>query len=70
MARISVTLGVTLRVSNNNEYVKMGVEIHDVDTSLPLEPQLDESVGALRRTFDVAESILQEKIKAETGRGI
>ena len=45
MAKIGVKLGFTYRVGdlNNNQYGRIDLDIHDIDTDLPLDEQLDKS---------------------------
>ena len=48
MAKVGVKLGFTFRVGplDTNQYARMDMEIHDIDTELPIEEQLEEAVMA------------------------
>ena len=45
MAKISQSLGFTFRLGSDprsNQYGKVSLEISEIDTTLPIEPQLEE----------------------------
>ena len=43
MAKVGLKLGFTFRVGplDTNQYARMDMEIHDIDTELPIEEQLE-----------------------------
>ena len=47
MAKVSVHLGFTFRVGplDRNQYGRVDLTVDQIDTSLPLEPQLEEAGG-------------------------
>ena len=54
MAKIGVKLGFTYRVGdlNNNQYGRIDLDIHDIDTDLPLDEQLDKSKEYADKIFE------------------
>ena len=62
MAKIGVKLGFTFRVGplSTNQYARMDMEIHDLDTEISIEEQLKEA----GLTIDKAYRIVHDKVDA------
>lgn len=55
MAKISQSLGFTFRLGSDprsNQYGKVGLEISEIDTSLPIEPQLEEAKEGFKKLWE------------------
>ena len=63
MAKVGLKLGFTFRVGplDTNQYARMDMEIHDIDTALPLEEQLEEA----GLTLDKAYKAVHDKVDGE-----
>jgi N-formylglutamate amidohydrolase len=55
MAKVGIKLGFTYRVGDlsTNQYGRIDVDIHDIDTELPLDSQLKESTEYADEVFKV-----------------
>jgi len=53
MAKVGLKLGFTFRVGplETNQYARMDMEIHDIDTELPVEEQLEEAGLTLDKAY-------------------
>ena len=60
MAKIGVKLGFTFRVGplDTNQYARMDMEIHDLDTEISIEEQLEEA----GLTIDKAYQVVHDKV--------
>ena len=63
MAKIGVKLGFTFRVGplDTNQYARMDMEIHDLDTEISIEEQLEEA----GLTIDKAYQVVHDKVDSE-----
>ena len=63
MAKVGLKLGFTFRVGplDTNQYARMDMEIHDLDTELPIEPQIEDA----KKVADVIWDVLKGKIDAK-----
>jgi len=63
MAKVGLKLGFTFRVGplDTNQYARMDMEIHDIDTELPIEEQLDKA----GLTLDKAYKAVHDKVDGE-----
>ena len=63
MAKVGIKLGFTYRVGalSTNQYGRIDVDIHDIDTELPLDEQLEQSKDYANRIFELV------KDKIDTG---
>ena len=71
MAKIGVKLGFTYRVGdlNNNQYGRIDLDIHDIDTDLPLDEQLTKSKDYANKIFETVKEQVDtnlDKILEET----
>ena len=74
MAKIGVKIGFTFRVGpfDTNQYGRVDMEMHDIDTELPIDKQISEAGLALNDVFksllskvdDEVETILKETATA------
>jgi hypothetical protein len=64
MAKVGVKLGFTYRVGdlNNNQYGRIDVDIHDIDTELPLDEQLDKSKEYADKIFESVKSKIDNSL--------
>ena len=55
MAKVGLKLGFTFRVGplDTNQYARMDTEIHDIDTELPIDKQLEEAGLTLDKAYQV-----------------
>ena len=53
MAKIGVKIGFTFRVGalDTNQYGRMDMEVHDIDTELPIDEQLEDAGIALDKVY-------------------
>ena len=63
MAKVDVHLGFTFRVGplEQNQYGRVDLTIAQIDTALPVEPQLEES----KAIADVVWTFVKDKIDAQ-----
>ena len=63
MAKVGLKLGFTFRGGplDTNQYARMDMEIHDIDTALPIEEQLEEA----GLTLDKAYKAVHDKVDGE-----
>ena len=77
MPEVKVELGLTLKLfrESSYEFIRPTVAIDKIDTSLPVQPQIDEAIAALRLVWDatteqmnkiVAEEMPQANAQLET----
>lgn len=67
MAKISYTIGFTLNINpQNNEYMRMTVEIADIDTEADVIEQLKACHDTLHKTMQWADGQVLTKIEEET----
>lgn len=62
MAKVSISAGFTIHIGNPalNEFGKISVEVTDIDTEAPIEPQLEKMGTALEKTWEA----LRKKVDA------
>ena len=63
MAKVSAHLGFTFRVGplEHNQYGRVDLTLDQIDTDLPLEPQLEES----KKIADVVWEFIKEKVDGQ-----
>ena len=63
MAKVSAHLGFTFRVGplEHNQYGRVDLTLDQIDTDLPLEPQLEES----KKIADVVWEFIKEKVDSQ-----
>ena len=63
MAKVGLKLGFTFRVGplDTNQYARMDMEIHDIDTELPIDDQLEDA----GLTLDKAYKAVHDKVDGE-----
>ena len=63
MAKIGVKIGFTFRIGalDTNQYGRMDMEVHDIDTELPIDDQLEEA----GLTLDKAYKAVHDKVDGE-----
>lgn len=63
MAKVSAHLGFTFRVGplEHNQYGRVDLTLDQIDTDLPLEPQLEES----KKIADVVWEYIKEKVDSQ-----
>ena len=71
MPKISQSLGFTFRVGDpaSNQYAKINVEISEVDTALPVEPQLAEAKQALNEVWKFIMSGVDKEVQKIASMG-
>ena len=64
MAKVSVHVGFTFRVGplDQNQYGRVDLNIHQIDTELPLDKQLEESKVIADTVFEVAKAKVDAQI--------
>ena len=64
MAKIAVHLGFTFRVGplDTNQYARVDLTADEIDTSIPLEPQLEEIGDATDKVWEFVRSKVDEQI--------
>ena len=64
MAKIAVHLGFTFRVGplDTNQYCRVDLTADDIDTSLPLEPQLTEINDATDKVWEFVKNTIDTQI--------
>ena len=64
MAKIAVHLGFTFRVGplDTNQYGRVDLTPDDIDTSLPLEPQLTEINDATDKVWEFVKNTIDTQI--------
>ncbi len=64
MAKIAVHLGFTFRVGplDTNQYGRVDLTADDIDTSLPLEPQLTEINDATDKVWEFVKNTIDTQI--------
>tara|TARA_Y100000296_G_C5059716_1_gene199137 strand:+ start:181 stop:399 length:219 start_codon:yes stop_codon:yes gene_type:complete len=65
MAKISVHLGFTFRVGplDRNQYGRVDLTVDQIDTSLPLEPQLEEAEGCSDKVWGFVKNKVDTQIE-------
>ena len=65
MAKVGVKLGFTFRVGplDTNQYARMDMEVHDIDTELPIDEQLKEAGLTIDKAYTVIHDKGDEEIK-------
>tara|TARA_R110001583_G_scaffold183_1_gene1661 strand:- start:12794 stop:13012 length:219 start_codon:yes stop_codon:yes gene_type:complete len=63
MAKVSVHLGFTFRVGPlaNNQYGRVDLTVDQIDTELPVEPQLEES----KKVADTVWDFIKNKVDSQ-----
>ena len=63
MPKVSAHLGFTFRVGplEQNQYGRVALTVDQIDTELPVEPQLEES----KKVADVVWEFIKEKVDAQ-----
>lgn len=53
MPKVSQSLSFTFRIGgqNSGQFAKVNIDISEIETSLPIEPQLEEAKIALNKTW-------------------
>ena len=64
MAKIAVHLGFTFRVGplDTNQYARVDLTADEIDTSIPLEPQLEEIGDATDKVWEIVRSKVDAQI--------
>ena len=64
MAKIAVHLGFTFRVGplDTNQYARVDLTADEIDTSIPLEPQLEEIGAATDKVWEFVRSKVDAQI--------
>ena len=64
MAKIAVHLGFTFRVGplDTNQYARVDLTADEIDTSIPLEPQLEEIGDATDKVWEFVRSKVDSQI--------
>jgi len=64
MAKLSMHLGFTFRVGDlsTNQYGRIDVSVDQIDTDLPLQPQLDDTSDKAENIWKFIRSQVDEKI--------
>jgi len=72
MAKVGFSMGLTLHLgaAANNEYVRVGCDISDIDTSLPLDEQLAAIRTTAQATMREAEKVMDDKLQEMIGKKI
>lgn len=70
MATIGAEVQVTMHIGdqNANEYIRFRATIDNVDTTIPVEEQLNVAFEGLGKVFKVAEMMIDQKVKQHLGR--
>ena len=65
MAKVGVKLGFTFRVGplDTNQYARMDMEVHDIDTELPIDEQLKDAGLTIDKAYTVIHDKVDEEIK-------
>ena len=65
MAKVSVHLGFTFRVGDlsTNQYGRIDVSVDQIDTELPLQPQLDDTGDKAEKVWKFIRDQVDEKIE-------
>ena len=65
MAKVGLKLGFTFRVGplDTNQYARMDMEVHDIDTELPIDEQLKEAGLTIDKAYTVIHDKVDEEIK-------
>ena len=71
MAKVGLKLGFTFRVGplDTNQYARMDMEIHDLDTELPIDEQLKEAGLTLDKAYTTVYDKVDEGIKNILSKG-
>ena len=66
MAKIEQSLGFTFRVGseNSNQYARVFLGISDIDTELPIEPQLEKVNEATKIVWEHLKGKLDDQIES------
>jgi N-formylglutamate amidohydrolase len=64
MAKVGIKLGFTYRIGDlsTNQYGRMDVDIHDIDTELPLDEQLNKSKEYADKIFKTVKDKLDNSL--------
>jgi hypothetical protein len=67
MAKVGVKIGLTLKLSKDNDFqfIRPEISIEEIDTDKPLQPQIDLAVSAIKPVFDAVTQGINEKVIAE-----
>ena len=65
MAKVGLKLGFTFRVGplDTNQYARMDIEIHDLDTELPIDEQLAEAGLAIDKAYESVHDKVDTEIR-------
>ena len=71
MAKVGLKLGFTFRVGplDTNQYARMDMEIHDIDTELPIDEQLKEAGLTIDKAYTTIHDKVDEGIKNILSKG-
>lgn len=71
MAKVGLKLGFTFRVGplDTNQYARMDMEIHDIDTELPIDEQLKEAGLTIDKAYTTVYDKVDEGIKNILSKG-
>ena len=71
MAKVGLKLGFTFRVGplDTNQYARMDMEIHDIDTELPIDEQLKEAGLTIDKAYTTIYDKVDEGIKNILSKG-
>lgn len=65
MAKVGVSLSWTLQVRpGSTEHARFGIEISEIDTDAPIEPQLQKAYSSLNQTAVWVEHALTQQVQA------
>ncbi len=67
MPEVSVKLGLTLKLFKeaNFEFIRPEISFEKIDTSKPIQPQIDESIAAVRIIWEAATDEMNKIIAEE-----
>ena len=71
MPKISQSLGFTLRIGNfeDNQYARVGIEVREIDTDLPMETQLNKVKESLEALWPVIYKAVNSEVVKVTKNG-
>lgn len=69
MPKVSISIGMNIPLSKENRFDRLvpSISILDIDTELPIGPQIEKAVDAVKPIWDAISEVLEQSITKELG---
>lgn len=70
MPKVGSQVSLTLKLGDENEFIRVRAEVTEIDTDLPIEPQLKAVRDTLKKTLNATEKVLNDKLEELINRNV